>query len=190
MALRAPQAPADSEHGPLERDSHFAVPLPHGSSHLPQTWPKLGAGLKPRSSRPVVPLLGSLLSALLLSCGQSPQGSEPLPPIYGAYLGDAIPGLNPALQQSYERGKLLMGHRFSPEEGLGPTFNATACAHCHQMPTVGGSAPRYRDFFLVYLPREDGALLPAGTNGRSPVRNLYGDILQAGPVDPNQQRVF
>ena len=35
------------------------------------------------------------------------------------------------------------------------------------MPVAGGSAPRYRDFWLIQEERWDGALVAAGTNGLS-----------------------
>ena len=41
---------------------------------------------------------------------------------------------------------------------------------CHM---AGGSAQRYRDFWLVQEERWGQALIAAGTNGLSPVRNEY-----------------
>ena len=35
-------------------------------------------------------------------------------------------------------GAGFFAHDFTPEEGLGPLFNATSCRECHQTPTVGG----------------------------------------------------
>lgn len=93
--------------------------------------------------------------------------------IFVEHLGQPIPGLSTTMHASYERGAEVMRHNFTPSTGLGPTFNADSCASCHQMPVSGGSAPRYRDFWLVKSERWDGALVNAGTNGESPVRNLY-----------------
>ena len=93
--------------------------------------------------------------------------------IFVEHLGQPIPILSDNMLASYERGAEVMQHAFTPNTGLGPTFNADSCASCHQMPVAGGSAPRYRDFWLVKSERWDGALVNAGTNGESPVRNLY-----------------
>ena len=75
-----------------------------------------------------------------------------------AHIGDAIPGLDAQDQALYDRGLEVMKQAFTPEEGLGPTFNTDSCASCHQFPLPGGSAPRYRDFWLVKTQRFDGAL--------------------------------
>ena len=94
-------------------------------------------------------------------------------PHYAASLGDPIAGLDAETLALYEQGREVMDRAFRSDEGLGPTFNADACSSCHQGPVSGGSSPRYRDFFLVKAERWDGALVNAGTNGTSPVRNLY-----------------
>ena len=93
--------------------------------------------------------------------------------IYQDILGEPIPSMHPDLLESYYRGQEMMERVFTTENGLGPTFNADSCASCHQQPVAGGSAPRYRDFWLVQSQRWDGALEAAGSNGASPVRNLY-----------------
>ncbi len=64
-------------------------------------------------------------------------------------LGDAIPGLDAAELASFLHGRELMSKEFTPEEGLGPLFNTTSCVACHSTPVPGGSAPIYRNFYLV-----------------------------------------
>ncbi len=64
-------------------------------------------------------------------------------------LGGPIPGLPPATLAAFERGRELMEHNFTPAEGLGPYYNATSCAACHESPVTGGSAPLYRNFYLA-----------------------------------------
>ena len=93
--------------------------------------------------------------------------------IFVDHLGDPIPGLDSTLEASYQNGSTVLSNTFTPKTGLGPTFNADSCAGCHQMPVPGGSAPRYRDFWLIQEVRWDGAMINAGTNGLSPVRNQY-----------------
>jgi CxxC motif-containing protein (DUF1111 family) len=114
----------------------------------------------------LVPLLG------LLGCEPRVE-PDPEWEYYADVPGDPIAGLDADTLERFEAGRALMDHAFTPEEGLGPAFNADSCSGCHQFPAVGGSAPRYRDFFLVRAPNAMGVLLDAGTNGESPVRNLY-----------------
>lgn len=99
--------------------------------------------------------------------------------------GDPVPGLDADTLASFERGREVMEKGFTPEEGLGPSFNTDSCASCHQAPAVGGSAPRYRDFFLVFEQRWDGAKVDAGSNGQSPVRNLY-DLEHGHVAEPEE----
>ena len=97
----------------------------------------------------------------------------PVADIFVEHLGAPIPAIKSELKDLYQNGATVMEHSFTPSTGLGPTFNADSCASCHQMPVAGGSAPRYRDFWLIQEERWDGAMVAAGTNGLSPVRNEY-----------------
>lgn len=119
---------------------------------------------------------------LMLGCTQDSEPTKrsekdleamPVADIFIEHLGDPIPALKSELEASYQNGAKIMEHSFTPSTGLGPTFNADSCASCHQMPVAGGSAPRYRDFWLIQEERWDGAMVAAGTNGLSPVRNTY-----------------
>ena len=38
-------------------------------------------------------------------------------------------------------GERLFSAGFTPEDGLGPLFNAPSCASCHSVPGVGGMGP-------------------------------------------------
>ena len=93
--------------------------------------------------------------------------------IYVSKLGDPVPWLRGEMLTRFWSGRDVIDHTFMSNSGLGPSFNADSCASCHQAPFSGGSAPRYRDLWLVKTERWDGALENAGTNGLSPVRNLY-----------------
>ncbi|MCP3916666.1 MAG: hypothetical protein GY711_14010 [bacterium] len=64
-------------------------------------------------------------------------------------LGDPIDGLTPTELLAFHRGRLVFKRRFKPSEGLGPFYNATACASCHSSPVPGGSAPLYRNFYIA-----------------------------------------
>lgn len=109
----------------------------------------------------------------LVGCGGPAAEPDPTWEHYADRLGDPIADLSPDLAAAYERGEGVMLRDFTPGTGLGPSFNADSCHSCHGVPLAGGGAPHYRDFFLVRRPRWDGALEDAGTNGVSPVRNLY-----------------
>jgi len=117
---------------------------------------------------------------LLAACkGQAPE-PDPTWPHYADTLGDPIDGLDAETLAAFERGAEVMRRDFAAQDGLGPTFNSDSCHSCHGVPVPGGAAPHYRDFFLVKSERWDGTLVDAGSNGVSPVRNLYA--LQGGHV--------
>ena len=52
--------------------------------------------------------------------------------------GDPLRGLTRAQRESFQRGKSVFGHTFTPESGLGPLFNSTSSAECHEGPAPGG----------------------------------------------------
>ena len=64
-------------------------------------------------------------------------------------LGGALQGLDQETFDSFLRGRDLMHKEFSPEEGLGPYYNAISCVACHSTPVAGGSSPIYRNFFFA-----------------------------------------
>jgi CxxC motif-containing protein (DUF1111 family) len=107
--------------------------------------------------------------------GNGGGGGAPLPidPQLAA-LGSPIEGLPPAQLAAFERGRELMVKRFKPGDGLGPLYNATSCAACHDKPVVGGSSPRYRNFYIaVFGPPGFQFSLPGLP---SPVVPLYGTL--------------
>jgi CxxC motif-containing protein (DUF1111 family) len=53
--------------------------------------------------------------------------------------GDPLPGLTPAEFEEFRLGLEDFLEVESAEEGLGPAFNGTSCAVCHNLPSVGGS---------------------------------------------------
>lgn len=149
----------------------------------------------------MTPRQPGLLAALLWGCvggGEAPPVPSPLPlqpgdaDVFVALerLGDPIPGLGPETLASYERGREVMSRAFRTDQGLGPTFNADSCASCHQFPVGGGSAPRYRDFWLVKAERWDGTLEDVGSNGTSPVRNLYNTHPSGHVAEPADTSIY
>jgi CxxC motif-containing protein (DUF1111 family) len=114
------------------------------------------------------------------ACGDNQQPSI-ASGIYGA-LGDPLPFATPTQLATFERGKAVALHRFTPDEGLGTTFNATSCASCHERPVTGGSAARYRNFLLQGQNRSDGTFLLTGVNGILPQFSLGAS--ERTPTDP------
>jgi CxxC motif-containing protein (DUF1111 family) len=55
--------------------------------------------------------------------------------------GDALPGISPVEFGEFTLGVQDFLEVEEAEEGLGPAFNGTSCAACHNVPAVGGSGP-------------------------------------------------
>lgn len=53
-------------------------------------------------------------------------------------LGDPLEGLTREERRQFEGGRGVFARAFAPETGLGPLFNADACAKCHESPVPGG----------------------------------------------------
>ena len=88
----------------------------------------------------------ALASMALSACSDSDSGGGG----GTAFLvGGPIAGLTQAELDAFERGRVVFSRRFHPSEGLGPYYNATSCADCHSTPAPGGSAPRYRNFYIA-----------------------------------------
>ena len=82
-----------------------------------------------------------------------------------AELGSPLPSATPEQIAAFERGRDVAMRRFTPEDGLGPEFNLTFCAGCHEKPVLGGSASHYRDFLLVGDELAPDTVIPRGKNG-------------------------
>jgi len=54
--------------------------------------------------------------------------------------GDALPGLTPTEFTEFRLGLDDFTEVETPEDGLGPAFNATSCAACHNVPAIGGTS--------------------------------------------------
>ncbi|MBT8468071.1 MAG: hypothetical protein KJN97_04900, partial [Deltaproteobacteria bacterium] len=110
------------------------------------------------------------LGLALLVGGVLVQGCAPDTPVQGtdgifAELGAPLPSATPEQRAAFERGREVAVRRFTHEDGLGPEFNLTFCAGCHEKPVVGGSASRYRDFLLVGDELVPDVVVPRGKNG-------------------------
>ena len=89
--------------------------------------PRSGGGLVKAALVLVMVLSATEAAGLLGACPKPPQPGEPLR------------DLTPAQLASFNAGKAIFSTDFTPEQGLGPTFNSTACGECHEQPALGGS---------------------------------------------------
>ncbi|MDH3485347.1 MAG: c-type cytochrome [Myxococcales bacterium] len=80
-------------------------------------------------------------------------------------LGTPFPSASAEELATFERGRAVALRRFTPTNGLGPEFNLTFCAGCHEKPVLGGSASHYRDFLLVGDELVQDVVVPRGKNG-------------------------
>lgn len=78
--------------------------------------------------------LAALLLAAPLAAAQSPAPQPVLP-------GDPLPGLTPVELEEFLLGLDDFLEVEDAEEGLGPAYNNTSCAGCHNVPAIGGIAP-------------------------------------------------
>lgn len=111
-----------------------------------------------------------LLIAALTGCSGEPDWDKSHGEIAEgimAPLGEPIPSATPEQLATFERGRAVGIHRFTPTEGLGPAFNTSSCLSCHEKPTFGGSAGLYRSFFLTGRTTDDGAFFPGESAGES-----------------------
>jgi CxxC motif-containing protein (DUF1111 family) len=72
-----------------------------------------------------------------------------------ADLGGPLPGLSPEELTRFQAGAAIFSKVHGPEDGLGPVFNARACAECHSLPAPGG-ADTTRNHLIVRVGREAG----------------------------------
>ena len=56
--------------------------------------------------------------------------------------GAPLDGLSAEEQQAFAAGRALFDREFTETEGLGPSFNERRCSSCHDVPVIGGMAPR------------------------------------------------
>ncbi|MBY0495228.1 MAG: hypothetical protein K2Y23_13535 [Cyanobacteria bacterium] len=118
--------------------------------------------------------------------------------------GDPLPGITPAEFQEFRRGLEDFREIEVAEGGLGPLFNGTGCAVCHNVPAIGGGSPMtelrggYRDetgkfrtvggttlFQMFSLPdHRCQAVIPAEANvvaRRAPIPVFGSGLLEAVP---------
>ena len=68
-------------------------------------------------------------------------------PVGTSTTGAPLPLLSPKQLSLFNRGLAVFATEFTPATGLGPLFNSTSCAACHDDPVLGG----YGDSVEVHL---------------------------------------
>jgi len=95
--------------------------------------------------------------ALAAGLALSQTAREPLP-------GDPLPGITAAEFERFRVGLEDFTEVEGAEDGLGPAFNGTSCAGCHNIPAIGGAGPitevraGYRDEQGAFKELEGGTL--------------------------------
>lgn len=137
-----------------------------------------------------------MIALALLGCEPEPPptapGHGPVAEGVFAPLGEIVPYATDTQRATFARGREVALHRFSRAEGLGPAFNVTFCAACHEKPAVGGAAGLYRNFFLGGRETADGAFFPGESAGNTSgvVRvYAYGEAWPARPPVPDTTTV-
>lgn len=106
------------------------------------------------------------------------EGDGPVAEDVSAKLGEPVPYATAEQLDTFERGREVALKRFDHAGGLGPAFNVTFCASCHERPVIGGSAALYRNFQLSGRVTDDGAFLVGESSGPA------GGVLRVFSFDP------
>jgi len=136
-----------------------------------------------RIDRSVAGYVGMLLAGALAAGGCGDDGGPRVAEDVFAPMGEIIPAATDEERATFERGREVALRRFADEDGLGPHFNLTFCGGCHEKPVFGGSAGRYRNFFLTFEQQSNGVIVPAGVEGIQPQYTL--DPATRFPTDEN-----
>lgn len=94
--------------------------------------PEAGPGRPLRGRTGALWCVGILSALPLVSC-------EPAFPETARLPGAPLPGLGAEELERFRAGEALFSRAFTPDEGLGPRFNADRCISCHDLPTSGGT---------------------------------------------------
>ena len=141
------------------------------------------------------PAMGLLALLLLVGC----ETAAPLDAGHGPFseeatgaMGDPVGWASAEQLGAFQRGREVALRRFDLASGLGPAFNVTFCASCHEKPVTGGSGGLYRNFFLSGVVTESGAFFPgqsAGAAGGVIRLYYYGDDETSRPAVPDATNV-
>ena len=87
-----------------------------------------------------------------------------------ASLGRPVSFLTAHQQAQFKRGRVVFTTDFTPETGLGPLFNSTGCAECHEDPVVGATGDEVEVHATAYH--------PSGQPACSDLSDVGGPVVQ------------
>lgn len=70
--------------------------------------------------------------------------------------GDPLRGLSAAERARFDSGRVVFDSTFTAEIGLGPLFNASGCAECHEDPVSGAGGDEVERHAAVFHPERPG----------------------------------
>jgi len=115
-----------------------------------------------------------LLSLLLYACKSPKQPG----------LGEPLAGLTPQQKAQFAEGRKVFQRVFTPEDGLGPLFNANSCAQCHETPVVGGVGDEIEVHATRFIPPDTcDSLFQEGGNV---IQQQATPLLQAKGIQKEQ----
>src|SRR5881628_232434 len=138
--------------------------------------------------------LGLVLLVGLVACRPGDVAGADAGPIMLAP-GDPVWGLTGAQRNLFGRGRLVFNREFTPETGLGPLFNSTSCAECHEDPLAGGRGDEIEVHATAYDPAGD-VCDDLAAQGGPVIQQQATPALQAAlgitqePVPPGAARAF
>ena len=92
--------------------------------------------------------------------------------------GDPLDELTREERLQFDKGRTEFERRFTPETGLGPLFNADACAECHEDPRSGGVGDEVEVHVSAFLP--DGPFCdPLVSKGGPVIQQAVTPLLKA-----------
>lgn len=126
------------------------------------------------------------LRGFIAACALLALGCKAPPPAESAAPGEPFPSLTDAQLQEFTAGRDVFTRVFSPEDGLGPSFNEASCVFCHDLPGPGGAgadpvrkATRFADGRCELLTEHGGDMLQTQI---TPVLRELGYDVEAVPV--------
>jgi CxxC motif-containing protein (DUF1111 family) len=132
--------------------------------------------------------VASFLALVLVACTDTSAPSSPTPPPQRtAALEEAeeqldlpLAGLTAAELDRFNRGRAVFSRVFTDADGLGPSFNAAACANCHEEPSMGGVGDDLDEDIETHVARLTGTTCDdLTTQGGGVIQHHTTPLLQA-----------
>lgn len=118
---------------------------------------------------------------LLWGCQQPPDKPKPPKP---PGPGEPLAGLTPGQRERFAAGRQAFMRVFTPADGLGPLFNANACAECHESPALGGTGDEIEVHATKFIPPDQCD--PLFEEGGPVIQQEATPLLQAHGIDREQ----